>query len=70
MISLVYNTLGMVAAEEPVVLQRPRILGANGLHALIGDALECLELAVVNLEPGSNLVLTHRFARRTHVSGT
>src|SRR4029077_11494374 len=33
-ISLVYQTLSIVAAEEPVVLQGPDVLGADRFHAL------------------------------------
>ena len=45
-ISLVYHTLGIVAAEEPVVLQRPGVPGANRFHAFGGETLEFLKLAM------------------------
>jgi hypothetical protein len=54
----------MVFAEEPVVLQRARILGANGLQALFGDAFEFLKFAIVDLEPGNQQNFTHRFLLR------
>lgn len=56
-----YYTLGIVGAEEPVVLQRPAVPGANRFHALSGDMLEFFKLAIVNLEPGYALNFAHRF---------
>jgi hypothetical protein len=56
----VYDTLGLIAAEEPVVLQPARILRANGLHAFFSDAFEFLKVAIVDLEPGSDLNFTRR----------
>jgi hypothetical protein len=58
----VYHTLGIVAAEEPVVLQRPGVPGANRFHALGGETLEFLKLAMVDLEPSNALKFAHRFS--------
>ena len=60
-ISLVYQTLGIVAAEEPVVLQRSGVPGTNRFHALGGETLEFLKLAMVDLEPSNDLKLAHSF---------
>jgi hypothetical protein len=43
-------------------LQRSGVLGPNDLHALSGQALELLELALVKLEPSDTLKVTHCFA--------
>jgi|SRR5882724_9852025 len=60
-ISLVYYTLGRVAAKEPVVLQRSGVSGANRFHALNGETFEFLELAIAALEPSNALNFTHWF---------
>jgi hypothetical protein len=53
------DALGLIVAEVNVVLQRSGVLGPNDLHALSGQALEVLELALVKLEPSDTLKLTH-----------
>src|SRR6202048_792760 len=50
--------LGLVVVEVDVVLQRSRVLGPQDLHALSGQALELLNLALVKLEPSDTLKLT------------
>jgi hypothetical protein len=40
-------------------LQRAGVLGPHDLHALSGQALELLELALVKLESSDSLKLTH-----------
>lgn len=49
-IALLYHALGTIGAEKSVVVQRPRVFGANLLHAFSGKALEFLELAVTTNE--------------------
>jgi len=60
-ISLVYQAFGIVAAEEPVVLQGPVVPGADRFHALDGEAFEFLKLARVDFESSNALQFVHRF---------
>ena len=53
------DALGLIVAEVDLVLQRPGVLGPHDLHALSGQALELLELALVKREPGDALKLAH-----------
>ena len=53
------DALGLVVIEVDLVLQRSGVLGPHDLHALSGQAHELLELALVELEPGDALKLTH-----------
>jgi hypothetical protein len=53
------DALGLVVVEVNVVLQRSGVLGPHDLHALSGQALELLELALVKLESSDALKLTH-----------
>src|SRR5206468_1114614 len=53
-ISLVYQTLGIVAAEEPVVLQGPGVPGADRFHALGGETFEFLKLAMLLFRPAQD----------------
>src|SRR5436190_1581845 len=45
------DALRLVVVEVGVVLWRPGVLGADDLHALHGQALERLDVAVLELEP-------------------
>src|SRR5262249_8296073 len=49
-ISLVYQAFGIVAAEEPVVLQGAGVPGADRFHAHGGETFEFLKLARVDFE--------------------
>src|SRR5438132_491550 len=60
-VALTHDTLGMVVAEEPVVLERSGVPGANRFHALDGETLEFLKLAMVDLESCDGMKFTHRF---------
>src|SRR5262245_47926148 len=60
-ISLAHQTLSIVAAEEPVVLQGPGVLGADRFHALGGETFEFLKLARVDFESSNALQFVHRF---------
>jgi hypothetical protein len=40
---------GLIVAQVNLVLQRPGVLGPHDLHGLNGQALEFLELALMNL---------------------
>src|SRR5690349_5384966 len=53
------DALGLVVVEVNLVLQRAGVRGAHDLHALSGQALELLELALVKLESSDALKLTH-----------
>src|SRR5690349_9201242 len=44
------DALGLIVVEVNVVLHRAGVLGPHDLHALSGQALELLELALVKLE--------------------
>src|ERR1700716_2555199 len=58
-VALEDHGLGLVAVEVDVVLPRSRVLGPHDLHALSGQALELLNLALVKLESSDTLKLTH-----------
>src|SRR5215510_3666996 len=60
-ISLLYQAFGIVAAEEPVVLQGPGVPGADRFHALGGETFEFLKLARVDFESSNALQFVHRF---------
>jgi hypothetical protein len=53
------DALGLIVVEVDVVLQGSGLLGPHDLHALSGQALELLELALVKLEPSDTQKLTH-----------
>jgi hypothetical protein len=53
------TALGLVVVEIGVVLQRSGVLGPHDLHGLSAQALELVELALVNLESSDTLKLTH-----------
>src|SRR4029453_17708630 len=53
------DALGLIVVEVGVVLQRSGVLGPHDLHRLSGQALELLELALVELEPSDTQKLTH-----------
>jgi hypothetical protein len=54
------DALGLIGIEVNLVLQRAGVLGPHDLHALSGQALELLDLALVQTEPSDTLKLTHR----------
>jgi hypothetical protein len=58
-VALKDDALGLIVVEENVVLQRAGVHGPHELHALSGQALELLELALVKREPTDTLKLTH-----------
>src|SRR5260370_42614283 len=58
-VPLVDDAFGLIVVEVNVVLQRPGVFGPHDLHALSGQALELLELALVKLESSDALKLTH-----------
>src|SRR4051794_38731354 len=58
-VPLVDDALGLIVVEVDFVLQGSGVLGPHDLHALSGQALELLELALVELEPSDTLKLTH-----------
>jgi hypothetical protein len=53
------DALGLIVVEVNVVFQCAGVLGPHDLHALSGQALELLELALVKLESSDALKLTH-----------
>jgi hypothetical protein len=53
------DALGLIVVEVNVVLQRASVLRPHDLHALSGQALELLELALVKLESSDTHKLTH-----------
>src|SRR5919204_3830612 len=59
------DALGFVVVEVGVVLQRSGVLGLDDLHGLSGQALEILELALVDLEPTDTHQFTHGSASWT-----
>jgi hypothetical protein len=54
------DALGLIVVEVDVVLQRAGVVCSYDLHAVRGQALELLELALVKLESSDTLQLTHR----------
>jgi hypothetical protein len=63
------HALGLVVVEVDVVLERSGVLGPHDLPGLSGQALELLELALVNLEPSDTLKLTHCSGLQCFVRG-
>jgi hypothetical protein len=58
------DTLGLIVVEVDLVLQRAGVLGPRDLHALRGQALELLDVAVVERESSDALKFTHGLASR------
>jgi hypothetical protein len=58
------DALRFVVVEVGVVLQRSRVLGADDLHALHLQALELLDVTVVEPEPDDGLKLAGSHVRR------
>src|SRR6266704_1889950 len=67
-VPLVDDALGLIVVEVNVVLQRAGVLGPHDLHALSGQALELLELALVKLESTNTLKLAHGSGLQTSAS--
>src|SRR4029453_5851767 len=63
------DAFGLIVVEVGVVLQRSGVLGPHDLHRLSGQALELLELALVELEPSDTQKLTHGSTSRLCVAG-
>src|SRR5579859_5092192 len=57
-VSLVDDALGLIFVEVDLILQRPGVLGPHDVHGLRGQALELLDLPLVELEPIDTFNLT------------
>jgi hypothetical protein len=62
------DALGLTVIEADVVLQCSGVLGPHDVHALSGQALELLDLALVKREPSDTQKLTHCLGLRRRAS--